>query len=272
MKKCILSANCQGEVLAYLLNKHAGFTQNWELKYYVNFHKTPIPEGEIENCDLLLHQNLEESWGELSGKALEERAPSKAKIFTFPNMMNFHLWPTAKWSPNPHELWNDCYIEELIKKGLNFSEIVYIVMKTDFAKVYDLPRLMQNSLRREYNKNYMARDTIFRYISVNWKEKQLFTTPNHHANQLIFLVLNAILAEIDIEPAPQDNINLFCDKDFFLPVHPYFIKHYGVKFLHENSTYPVYGKELTYKEYLLAYVDARLKGNSVLQYLMDLTK
>lgn len=270
MKKCILSANCQGELLKYLLNKQVHFTKNWDLHYYVNFHKTPIPKGEIENCDLLIHQNLDDTWGELSATALTKRAPKKAKILIFPNLVNFHLWPTAKWSANPKDSWQDNYIETLIKKGLNFSEIVYIVMKTDFAKLYDLPFLMKNSLRREYEKNYHRREELFSYISNNWKNKQLFTTPNHPANELIFIVLNSILEEIQIPSVAIDKTRIFCDNDFFLPVHPFFIKYYDIKFLHSDSTFPVYGKSLTYKQYLLAYVDARLNNHTFLDYLVNI--
>jgi hypothetical protein len=268
-----MSANCQGELLDILLRKHQGFTKEWEIKYYVNFQKTPIPAGEIENCDLLLYQRLGEYWGELSSEVLLKRLPKTAKAFCLPNMLYYHLWPTAVGGALPYDLWRDSYVEDLISRKLTLSEITHLTMRADFSKLFDLPKRMEESLQREYEKNYSWRDEIFEFIEQNWRNKQIFTTPNHPANELIFLVLNLILKELGFSPEEFVNTGDFvCDSEFFLPVHPFYIKHYGVKHLTEETLYPVFGKDLTYKEYLMAYVDARQHEIPLAQYFLDLKK
>lgn len=274
MKTCILSANCQGEILRNILNTNHSFTQEWEIKYYVNFHKTPIPEGEIESCDLLVYQQLGEDWGELASETLLARLSKNAKSISLPNLANYHLWPTAV-APSPTEgLWRDTYIDDLISRELSFSEIIYIAMRADFSKILDLPKVMEESLQREYEKNYARRAEIFDFIEQNWRTKQLFTTPNHPANDLIFLVVNLILKELQI---PSINIHDFapgitCEHTYFLPVHPFYIDYYGITHLTKDTQYPVIQNNLTYKEYLMGYVDARQNDIPLTQYFTDLKK
>ena len=274
MKTCVMSANCQGELVKNILNRLEPFSQEWEIKYYVNFHKTPIPEGEIENCDLLLYQRLGEEWGDLSSDVLLSRVPKEAKTLCLPNMTNYSLWPTATWAPEAYNLWLDSYVEDLIARKLSYSEIIYVVMRADFSKILDLPMRTKESLLREYGKDYYGRANIFKFIEQNWKEKQLFTTPNHPAKELMILVVNLVLEVLGIPSikVSGDLSNITCDKEFFLPVHPFYIEHYEIQYLTESTRYPVFGNSLTYKEYLMAYVAARQQEIPLLRYFEELKK
>ncbi len=274
MKRCVLSANCQGDIFMHMLKKHPVFLQEWEVDYYVNFHKTPIPDGKIENCDLLIYQKLGDSWGDLSTKVLLSRLPKHARAICLPNMSNFDLWPTAKWAPDAYNLWLDTYLESLIEKGLEFSEIVYLAMRADFSEILDLKAKRKDNMRYEYEKEYFGRSKILEFIENRWTEEWLFTTPNHPAHSLLFLVANIILQEFGYQMLrPEVNAPLMtCDREYFLPVHPFFIKHYKIKYLTEETKYPVFGNELTYKEYLMAYVDARKNNIPMLSYFEALKK
>jgi len=272
MKTCIMSANCQGEVLNHILKRHPVFAQEWEIKYYVNFHKTPIPEGEIENCDLLLYQDLGEKWGDLSSSVLLARLPKNAKAICLPNISNYRLWPTAITPKEAYNLWFDTYIEDLISRKLSYSEIIYVAMRADFSKLLELSKRVNQSLVHEHAKNYFGRERILKFIENNWKKNQLFSTPNHPAGGLLLLVANLILGELNfISLRVGGGVNtLVCDREFFLPVHPFYIKHYGIEYLTEDTKYPVFGNSLTYKEYLMAYVNARQHEIPLLRYFQDL--
>ncbi len=273
-KRCVLSANCQGDVLMRMFRQHPVFLKEWDARHYVNFHKTPIPAGKIENCDLLLYQKLDDSWGDLSTKVLLSRLPKHAKAICFPNITNFDLWPTAKWAPDGNNLWLDTYVESLIEKGLELSEIVDIAMRADFSEILDLEAKKQEDMQREYEKEYFGRSKILEFIKNRWTEERLFTTPNHPAHSLLFLVANIILQELGYQILrPEVNAPLVtCGSDYFLPVHPFFIKHYNIKYLTEETIYPVFGNDLTYKEYLMAYVDARKNNIPMLSYFEALKK
>ena len=273
MKTCILSANCQGDLLYKLLTTHPAFSKEWEVKYYINFLRTPIPEGDIENCDLLLYQQLGEMWDGLASDVLLSRVPKKARAISIPNLVSYHLWPTAFYAPDTYNLWFDSYIEDLIAKKLSFSEITYIALRADLSKLYDLPKLMEESLQREYEKDYIGRDEIADFIEQNWREKQLFTTPNHPANELLVFAVNVILKELDLSPlSVQSELGITCDEEFYIPVHPFYLKYYNVKHLNEDTVYPVFGNKLTYKEYLMAYVHARQNEVPLVRYFEDLKK
>ncbi len=258
MQKCVIIANCQGEILSKTLKKHIEFNNNWEIEYFANFMEPQIANSTLESCDLLIYQQLGESFGDLSEASLLAKIGSHTKTLVLPNLMNFHLWPTAKWNIEYGPIWIDTYFDEIISRELGLEESVYVIMKTDFAKIFDLEQMMKKSLQREFEKNYPWRKEILSFIEENWKKYQIFTTPSHPANDLIEFLANLIFNELGYKKLKFDkNYALLCDRGYFLPIHPFFIKYYNLKWINADTKFPVFNNTLTYLEYVSTYVKAK---------------
>ncbi len=268
MKKCILLANCQGEVLQQVLVKHPMFSLEWEVKYYASFMKPVIEDEELANCDLLIHQALSDDWGNLSESYLLSKISSHTKVIHMPNFLYFHAWPTAKWDVTHGPIWHDSYVDEVISRGLSFEEVVYVVMRSDLSKVYDLDAMMRSSLKIEYEKNYGWREELMAYIEENWRTEQFFTTPSHPYGKLLQMSSNLLLKELGYKPLVFENQTaLVCDRYYFLPVHPSIIQYHKIKWCSKETTYPTYKYYLNYEDYLRAYVTAKQQDIPLLYYL-----
>ncbi len=261
MNNLVIIANCQGEAFCKILKKHPDFSKEWNVEYFPNFTNPEIPDQSMENCDLLLYQKLEDKWGYLSEKSLLAKVNPKAKTIVMPNMMNYHLWPTAKWCNTHGPIWADHYIDDIIAKNLTFDETVHVILRTDLAKVFDLENMMRTSLQIEFGKNYQWREELLTYIEENWKIFQIFTTPSHPASKILFHFGNLFFRELNYKPLYFDeNAFLYCDLEYFLPIHPFLKKYYDIKWMEDEMFFPVFKSKLTYKEYLCLYIDSRQKN------------
>ncbi len=270
MQDCVIIANCQGDILTYALKKHPDFPKDWNIHYFANFLKPEIPEGLLENCGLLLYQKLGDGFGDISEESLLKKINPKAKKIAIPAMINFHLWPTAKWDVEYGPIWRDTYFDEVIQKNLSLEETVYVIMKTDYAKIFDLESMMKNSLQIEYNKNYAWRTEILSFVEQTWKSKQIFTTPSHPANELIEFISNLILQDLGYKHMKfLRNFPLLCDRQYFLPIHPFFKKYYNVKWMHDEMLFPVLKNSLNYIEFVSTYVKA-IKNNVPIFYAFNI--
>lgn len=273
MKNCIISANCQAVPLAKQLITFYPFACEYEIEIFTNFTKTIIPLEKLQNCDLLIYQKLGLAWGNLSEKFLLENVNPKAKVICMPNIVNTTLWPTSKHTGNLIDSYRDSFVEELITRKLAIKEILYLVEKKDYATLCDINEIMRESIAKEREKKYLCCDLICDYIMDNYKTTQLFTTINHPYGKLLNLVAKLVLEEIGFSQVPDSIIlNLNCDDDFDLPIHPSVSKFLGLSYGGHEQLYNVYGKMLTYNEYLYAYVYARLNEIPLTYFLMNCKK
>lgn len=258
MLKCVVSANCQALPLLKQMYVFLPFIQNYEVEYFVNFKKQIISPQILENCDLLIYQKLDKSWGQLSETYLLEHVNPKAITVCMPNIHNTALWPISKGTGSLSNPYNETYVDELMKRNLSVDEIIFLMKKVDFANHYDLQGLFDESMKRERAKGYVGCAELCDFIEENFSKQRLFTTINHPYGALLNKAAKIVLETIGFSGVPDTLIkNIGCEENYYMPIHPSVARFFGLDFIDETTKYPVFGNMLTYYEYIKGYVYAR---------------
>jgi hypothetical protein len=261
-KTCILHGNCQGETLAAFLASSPGFTAAFDVEYYVNFTRQAIPQESLARCGLFLHQHLGPEWGELSSDALKAQLPPGAQSLCYPNMLFKGYWPF--WSNRPGFDYADSLLDELLGRGLGKFEALHVALKADLDTMYGLAGLLGDTLTRERDKERLCDVKYVDLIEENFRHDRLFVSVNHPGRRLMFHAADSVLALLGIGPLP-DAFRSVCPElyqDFQLPMHPNVAAFHGLAFGGWQERYNVYGRALTYPEYIALYLDCRLLGRS----------
>lgn len=95
-----------------------------------------------------------------------------------------------------------------------------------------------------------------------WKEERLFATINHPNRRLVLHVAEGVLAALGMDPLPPAVRDGFTDPypEFELPIHPQVAAHHGLAFGGPDATYNIYGRRMTFEDYVRRYADCRLRG------------
>lgn len=272
MELCLLHANCQGTPLGRLLTMSPGFVARWRIMHVLNYLRDPVPEDALHTCTLFLYQHLGPQWGPLASERLLEGLRPGATALRLPNLFFKGYWPL--WTNDSIMNFGDIYLDYLTDQGLELSEIIHLYLHGRLEKLYDLDGLVAESQARQRERERGSVVELTDYVEEHWKRAQLFTTINHPCPDLLRRVADAVLASLDLPPLPADvtercGDSLACDVHFDLPIHPAVGRYFGLPFAGPERRYPVYGKQLTFRQYALCYADCRRKGLSFLKYLAD---
>ena len=264
---CILHANCQGEPLAFLLRSSPHFDAAFTLRHVTNYKREPIPEEALAQCALFLFQPLGEQWDELASSRLEEKLPASAISLQVPNMFFKGYWPF--WTNAGTMAFGDSFLDYLADQGLSLSEAMRIYLHGKLGAKFDLDAIVAETLERERVKEQRAFVKTVDFVAEHWKNRQLFSSVNHPQPELCLLMADAILERLGLPPVPEAARQACppCDADFDLPIHPEVGRHFGLPFVSVERTYPVFGKRLTFAQYVLCYLDCRQHGGDFVAYL-----
>lgn len=268
MKLCILHANCQGGPLERLLRASAGFAAEYELQHIVNYTHQSILAADLARCELFLYQQLGQEWGDLASAALLERLPVGATALCLPNPFFKGYWPL--WTSASSMNFGDIYLDYLVDAGLGLPEITHLYLDKDLSAVYDLQALVAKSVERERERETGCILPLVDYVLDRWQQRQLFATVNHPGPELLGLIANRILRELDLPLLSLKQIaglDLRCEENLELPIHPQVGKFFGLPFVNPERLYPVLGKQLNFRQYALCYIDCRKNGLNFLEYL-----
>lgn len=279
-KTCILHANCQGTPLARLLMYSPQFRGEYNLIHFVNHTKEDVPPDTLASASLLLFQELGEKWGVLCSREVVRLLPKTATALRIPNMMCHAYWPfwTSKSSMN----FGDELLDDWVDKGLSLAEIAHLYAQPRIVLASGVEARVAKSFEIEHGKEQAHKNGTMlpqvietaSFVEANYKEQPLFTTINHPGTALLVMTANAILQALAMpalpHPLPLAPQTLSCDPLFYQPIAPAVAKILGIHFVYESTTYPVYGKQLTFKQYLACYVDCRQQGLPFLPYLQQI--
>lgn len=257
---CLIYANCQGEPLEGLLCSSPGFSDRYETLHYVNFLAKGIPHEELSRCGLFLYQELGAKWGELSTAEVIKRLPGSCGHVVLPNMFFKGYWPF--WTRERRFDFSDLYLNALIERGLNKSEILYLYLRTDIRRKYDIQAIFEESLAREREKEQLTDIKTVDYVLQMYKKERVFLTINHPAQRFLVFLANEVLQMTGHELLPEESIRNMPKpyEDFELPVHPQVIDFFGLRCFSQDQRYRVFGKEMTFEQYVSHYVDCKLQG------------
>ncbi|MDR2727325.1 MAG: hypothetical protein LBC10_04965 [Deltaproteobacteria bacterium] len=257
---CILHANCQGDPLAFLLAASPEFSARYAVRRFVNYRRDPIPGDLLARCALFLFQPLGDAWDELASSRLAERLPQDARCLQIPNMFFKGYWPF--WTNAGPLDFGDSFLDRLAEQGLSQAEAMHVYLHGKLETKFDLDAIADETLARERDKERLAEVRSADFVAMHWRNRQLFTSVNHPAPELMIRAADGILAALDLPPAPEAAKRACppCDADFDLPIHPAVGRHFGLPFVSEARRYNIFGHPMSFAEYAACYMDCRLRG------------
>lgn len=265
---CIIHANCQGDPLADLLAGQPDFAARYEVRRYTNYLKERIPPHELTRCALFIYQHLGERWDDLSSQALLRLVPSACRVLQVPNMLFKGYWPF--WTNQSSMDFGDSFLDRLAGMGLDRAEMLHVYLHGDLTRKYDLVGMLEKSLAIEEDKERNAVVHTVPLVRSLWQHEKLFATINHPQRRLLLHVADGVLAALGMEGVPADVADAFAVPytEFELPIHPQVAALHGLPFADAQTRYHVYGKTLTFEDYVRCYIDCRLRGiDSFIGYL-----
>lgn len=257
---CILHANCQGEPLAVLLGASPDFSSRWRIRQYTNYTREAIPDSTLQNATLFLYQHLGQEWGGLASASLLSRLSAKAVPVCIPNMFFSGYWPF--WTSDSPMDFGDVVLDKLIAAGAGKPEIMRIYLYGDVRKLGDLDECVARTLRLEKQKEKRCCIRTADFVEANWKTTRLFQTVNHPDVPLLVHAAQKILAHLGLAPIPESFLERFSYEyeGFSLPIHPGVAASHMLAFGGEAAEYPIFGRTLTFAQYVSRYIDCRMNG------------
>lgn len=265
---CIIHANCQGEPLTRLLEFSPEFSARWRVRHYTNYTREAIPAEALGSATLFLHQHLGREWGAFASERLCAALRSGARSLCVPNMFFKGYWPF--WTHAGPMDFADSLLDKLCASGAGKPEIlaVYLGRAPGMA---DAEAVAGESLRIEREKEMRCDVATAHFVAENWRKRRLFQTVNHPGEELLILTAQGILSHLGLPPLSEDVCASFSYdyEGFHLPIHPGISARLGLAFAGEGTLYPVFGREMSFSQYVSRYVDCRLNGfeDSFLGYL-----
>ncbi len=277
---CILHANCQGTPLARLLMASPHFRERYNLIHFLNYTREDVPPVALSSASLLLFQELGEKWGALCSRELMAGLPKNATAIRLPNMMCHAYWPF--WTSKSTMNFGDDLLDDWVDQGLSPAEIAHLYAQPKILLASGLEERVAKSFATERAKEQphptgsalpQVLETVD-FVEAAYKDRPLFTTINHPGPELAIQTANAVLQALDMPALPETfpfaSLDLSCDPHFYQPIAPAVAKILGIRFVEEHTTYPVYGKHLTFLQYLACYVDCRQQNLPFLAYLQQI--
>lgn len=266
---CILHANCQGEPLAALLAASSEFSARWRVTHYTNYTREIIPEEALRTASLFLYQNLGPAWEDLSSEALCSRLRGDALRLCIPNMVFLGYWPF--WTRTSPMDFGDSLLDKLCTSGAGKPEILRVYLHGKIPAMIDLDAAVTETLRTERRREEPCAVKTVDFVAAHWRQVRLFQTVNHPDAPLLLHTAQGILACLGLPPLPDDVCQTFSFdyEGFCLPIHPQVAAWHALPFAGAQTLYPVFGRNMTFAQYISRYIDCRLNGmeDSFLAYL-----
>lgn len=258
--KLIIHANCQGEALLHILQRHADFFQTFECRLYTNYINELIPAEELAECAVFLYQHLGDAWGSLASAKLLQQLGMNSLHLCIPNFFCRLYWP-LQYNAGKHVL-RDRLLEDLWQRSLNRTDFVYLATRPSLLRNFDIQGIVEQSLNHERAKE--ARTPI-KYVDLmlaHWQEKRLFFSTNHPGEELLLFTANSILAWLGFAALRREKRPVF--ESYYtaleLPVHPGLAELFGLTWLQRNNLHKLYGLKLNYAQFAWIYAEYRASG------------
>lgn len=255
---CILHANCQGEPLARLLMASPAFAARWRIHLYTNYTRDAIPESMLKSATLFLYQHLGPAWNELGSAYMLSRLGKKTRSVCIPNMFFLGYWPF--WTNASPMNFGDMLLDKLHDSCAGKPEILRVYLHGDVRKLADLEGIVRRTLEMEFAKEELCDVKTVGFVAENWKKMRLFQTVNHPDTPLLLHAAQGLLAHLDLPLLGDVACREFSFdyEGFELPIHPRVAAFHGLSFAGEDAEYAVFGRKMTFAQYISRYIDCRL--------------
>ncbi len=254
---CLLHANCQGEALRPLLENTPAFARRFAIRHYVNYTRENIDDGDLSQCALFLYQRLAPKWGDISTEQILPRLPKSCQPVEIPNLFFKGYWPF--WTNKTDINFGDSLLESLLARGLTPEEALHVYLRATPAIMGDVAAVVEESLRREEEKQAESPIVCTSLLRELWQQEQLFITVNHPGRTLLFHVADSLLRLLGLGGLPQETRRAYVHplEDFWLPIHPKAGAVLHLPFASATRRYPAYQTSLTHAQYTGCYLACR---------------
>lgn len=276
---CILHANCQGQPLGRLLLASPGFQARWRIRGVLNYKRESLSDADLDAATLFIYQNLTMKWEVLASANVLKRLSPSATTLCIPNPFFKGYWPfwTNRDPAGGVLRFGDTYLEHLINMGLDLSEISHIYLNTSLTRKYDLDSMLEESCAIEAKRETPCAFKTLPWVLEHWRTEQVCSTINHPSPRLLRFMADRVLEQLGLPPLTDAQVQallaetpdaISCDVSDEIkleqPIHPQVAAHYGLPFGGPDARYMAWGKRVSFKEYTIAYVDMRLRGEDLI--------
>lgn len=257
---CIIHANCQAEPLMELLALSPGFSKLWETKLYTNYIKEDVPQMHLDRCGLFLYQYLGPEWGGLSSSGMLPRLNPAAQDICIPNMFFNGYWPF--WTGVSPIDFGDSLLDKLLDAGAQKPEILKIYYYGDISKFANIKDIAEESFKIEAGKDLRSPIKLASLMRELWCSEPIFYTCNHPAKRLLVAAADQLLKSLGFPPLTKKAVANYMPEysNFELPIHPQVASTLGLSFLKPDHQFNIFGRKLTFLQYISRYIDCRQQG------------
>ncbi|MDR2801447.1 MAG: hypothetical protein LBB52_09355, partial [Desulfovibrio sp.] len=137
-------------------------------------------------------------------------------------------------------------------------------LRADPGAFADLQAELERTLKAEADKDPENIFGISGFIRENWKKRRLFHTVNHPCRELLVRAAQTILRHLAFPPLSGAELANARSRgvfpfyaDFDLPIHPGVAAFHGLNFAAPGSKFNVFGRLMTFEQYVSRYIDCR---------------
>lgn len=260
-----MHANCQGVELERLLRASRAFDCTYRIVHRTNFTREPVSRDDLSSCSLFLYQHLGEGWGELASSVLLAGLSPETIVLRLPNLFFKGYWPF--WTSGGPIDFGDVLLNRLIDEGASKAVILRIYLHSDIQAFVDLQASLDETLRREREKEADSPIQTLDFFLERWKSAMQFHTINHPGYDLLLHVAQQILGQLDLPPHSKAELQTLAREGFFpsyanfdLPIHPQVAAFHNLQFGGPEQSYALFGRRVTFEQYISRYIDCRLNG------------
>ena len=294
MKHIIIYANCAGNILKNMFEKHP-FTKNKYIIHYIsnyeNLHNTKISSTHstlLQKCDIFIYQPFNNHYAETEydiSTIVKHLKSNVIKIKT--SYYRFRgFWYDSDY--NPYEKYNNYkfYTKNYYGihnsfKGFNTSSRADVIRKIHNIQILEDKFLtfLNNEINKFQTLDNNSDVSMFSFFITNYKNKHLFHDPFHPTNLFFYEMFRQIIFKLD-------NYELILeDQDFINSLHNIEMTHYALPILPKIKQIlelkfgdyiyvfypPEYGMKLLYLN-IYDYYYIRLSHNNFKSYLYFLSQ
>jgi hypothetical protein len=201
-KVVVIYANCQGSVLAKLLNENYSdlFIVHMLLNYtYINEQK-PLPVDLISTADVFIYQPIDKHDSYNTNEILEKYVSGKATKISFPYIYFLGYHPDHHGSIAPFTAYGHEKLHDLKSRGMdNQTMIKQCLTDPEFLSVDYMTGKIEEGLSILKSKEQDCTIKISDFIRRTYRQKLLFNTVNHPSNELYYVLFDSLCRELGIE-------------------------------------------------------------------------
>lgn len=210
---------------------------------------------------------------------------TRARIIYFPAIFVGFLWPYSGNCGHPLSVpepffpngrygaqVGDTYLNNLIRDEVPPSDALKRYLDLDIVKAARVDRLMELHLDRQSYRDSQTDFSFASKIETEFRDRSLFLTSSHPELCLMLPLIEGVFAQLGVSKREIKRATNGLQRTPFanlsLPIHPAIIKHFGLKFVNENSRYIYYYEgRFTFNEFVLRYM--RHEANEMLPAAID---